>query len=214
MDEKRGILKNIFALSPGRAGSMSFANACSHLENYTSAHESLVDQIGTARFAYPENHIEADNRLTWHLGQLAQKYDPQDVFYAHLTRDPEKIAQSYFKRWSEINFRAGIMPAFANGIVMREKDWPLERKLDVCRFYVETVIANTQEFLKTQQHMDVSLEDNGASFANFLDRIGAVGDLDLVKQDWTKPHNDHKFSLELDRKNNPGLIKRVTRRIF
>lgn len=193
---------------------MSFANACSHLENYTSAHESLVDQIGAARFAYPENHIEADNRLIWHLGQLAQKYDSQNVLYVHLLRDPEKIAQSYLKRWTEINFNAGIMSAFANGIVMREHDWPAERKLDVCRFYVETAIVNTQEFLKTQPHIDVSLEDGGVSFENFLDRIGAVGDLDLVKQDWAKPHNDHKFSIELDRKNNPGLIKRVTKRIF
>ena len=193
---------------------MSFANACSHLENYTSAHESLVDQIGVARFAYPENHIEADNRLTWHLGQLAQKYDSQDVFYVHLRRDPEKIAQSYLKRWAEISFRAGIMPAFANGIVMRGSEWPTEEKINVCRFYVETVIANNLEFLETRPHMDVSLEDNGVSFANFLDRIGAVGDLDLMKQEWSKPHNDHKFSIELDRKNNPSLAKRISKRLF
>ena len=193
---------------------MSFANACSHIENYTSAHESLVDQIGAARLAYPDNHIESDNRLTWHFGQLAQKYDIADVFYVHLRRDPEKISQSYFKRWSEINFRAGIMPAFANGIVMREEDWPLERKLEVCRFYVDTVIANTQEFLKNQPHMDVLLEDNGVSLANFLDRIGAVGDLDLIKEVWSKPANDHKFSLDLDRKNNPSLIDRISRKLF
>ena len=192
--------KYIFALSPGRAGSTTFAEACAHFSNFTSAHESRNARIGNVRFDYPENHIEADNRLTWHLGQMATRFDGQDAFYVHLRRDPEKIAQSYLNRWEQIKFSGAILPAFANGIIMRESLWPAERRIDVCRFYVETVIANTEEFLKTRSHMDVSLEDDGASFESFMDRIGAQGDLAAALSAWKTPANTHGHSLEKAKK--------------
>jgi len=203
--------KNIFALSPGRAGSMTFVHACTGIENYTSAHESLVNRVGSARLAYPENHIEADNRLVWHLGQLAQKYDEHDVLYVHLRRDPEKVALSHLKRWNEFEFSAGVMPAFANGIVMREKPWPADERLEVARFYVQTVIANTEEFLKTRPHIDVQLEDGGVSFNNFLDRMSATGDLDAVRTAWASVKNDHSFSREIHATNR--LSRRIARRL-
>lgn len=194
--------KNVFVLSPGRAGSMTFAHACEYIENYSSAHESLIDKIGAERFAYPENHIEADNRLTWHLGQLAQKYDGQDVLYVHLRRDPEKIAQSFLRRWNDIKFNAAILPAFAHGIVMREKSWPLERRIEVCRFYVQTVIANIEEFITDRPHVEVDLEDEGQSFAYFLDRIDAQGDLKAAQQAWTTVQNDHEYAKGLHKRAN------------
>ena len=203
--------KNIFALSPGRAGSMTFVHACEGIEGFTAGHESRVDRVGTARLAYPENHIEADNRLVWHLGQLAQKYDGQDVLYVHLRRDPEKIAQSYLKRWLEFEFSAGILPAFANGIVMREKPWPVEERLDVARYYVETVIANTEEFLKSRPHIDVHLEDGGVSFNNFLNRMSATGDLEAVRAAWASVKNDHNHSREIHATNR--LSRRIARRL-
>jgi hypothetical protein len=203
--------KNVFVLSPGRAGSMTFAHACETLENYTSGHETLIRRVGEARLAYPENHIEADNRLTWHLGQMAQKYDGQDVLYVHLRRDPEKIAQSYYKRWKEIKFSAAIIPAFANGIIMREKPWPEEKRLEVCRYYVDTVIANIDEFIKTRPHMTVELEDGGATFNQFLDRIGAQGDLEATRRAWSDVQNDHAYSVALNAQQ--GAIRKVVARI-
>jgi len=203
--------KNVFVLSPGRAGSMTFAHACENLTNFTSAHESLVDQIGDARFAYPDSHIEADNRLTWHLGQLAEKYDGSDVLYVHLRRDPEKIAQSFLKRWEDIQFGSAILPAFANGIVMREKPWPVERRIEVCRFYVDTVMANTEEFIRARPHMTVELEDGGATFDHFLDRIGAIGDLEATRQAWTTVQNDHAYSQA--RNAQPSVLRKVASRI-
>ena len=86
---------NVFVLSTGRAGSKTFVLACEYLSNFTAGHETRADQIGSSRFEYPINHIEADNRLTWHLGLLGRKYDGRDVFYVHLKRDPEKIAESF-----------------------------------------------------------------------------------------------------------------------
>jgi len=190
---------------------MTFAHACAHLTNYTSAHESLVDQIGDARFAYPENHIEADNRLTWHLGQLGDKYDGSAVLYVHLQRDPEKIAQSFLKRWEDIQFGSAILPAFANGIVMREKPWPVERRIEVCRFYVDTVISNTEAFIKSRPHMTVELEDGGVTFNHFLDRIGAVGDLDATRLAWNTVQNDHEHSRA--RNVQPSALRKMASRI-
>lgn len=198
--------KYVFALSPGRTGSTSFAEACAHFTNFTSAHESRNSRIGDNRFAYPENHIEADNRLTWHLGQLAAKYDGQDVLYVHLRRNPDKIAESYSKRWEDVKFRSSIMRAFANGIIMREGPWEKSRRLEVSKFYVDTVIANTEEFLKNRPHIDVSLEDNGVSFQEFMERIGAEGDLDSALRTWRTPANTHSDSITKAKKS---LIVRI-----
>lgn len=180
---------NVFVLSTGRAGSKTFVLACEHLSNFTAGHETRANQIGSARFDYPINHIEADNRLTWHLGLLGRKYDERDVFYVHLKRDPEKIAESFLHRWKNNTFRASVIRAFAHGIVMKKDDWLESEKLDVCRHYVETVNANIEEFLKNRPHMIVELEDNGVSFEAFLRKIEAEGDLVKCRAEWTIVHN-------------------------
>ncbi|MHC4834220.1 MAG: hypothetical protein ACYTFH_10095, partial [Planctomycetota bacterium] len=59
---------NVFILSTGRAGSMSFERACSHITNYSAGHETRSGFLGQRRFDYPQNHIESDNRLAWLLG--------------------------------------------------------------------------------------------------------------------------------------------------
>ena len=56
---------NIFVLCTGRCGSMTFTKACGHIDNFSSAHESRCGRLGNERLAYPENHIEVDNRLSW-----------------------------------------------------------------------------------------------------------------------------------------------------
>lgn len=88
-------------LNTGRCGSMTFVHACSHIDNYTSGHESRAGHHGDARLEYPDNHIEADNRLSWMLGSLDRKFGT-DAFYLHLWRDPESVAQSFAKRWPTI----------------------------------------------------------------------------------------------------------------
>lgn len=59
---------NVFVLNTGRCGSMTFTKACSHIANYTSAHESRCGYLGKSRFDYPENDVEVDNRLSWVAG--------------------------------------------------------------------------------------------------------------------------------------------------
>ena len=88
----------IFVLGTGRCGSFSFIEACKYITNFTCGHETRSQKLGSARFDYPKNHIEADNRLSWHLGELEQKF-PDQVFYVHLKRDRDKTAKSFSKRF-------------------------------------------------------------------------------------------------------------------
>jgi hypothetical protein len=62
--------RNIFVLCTGRCGSTTFIKAAGHIRNYSAAHESRTEELGHARFAYPNFHIEADNRLSWLLGRV------------------------------------------------------------------------------------------------------------------------------------------------
>ena len=80
---------NVFVLCTGRCGSMTFAKACGHISNYTSAHESrkqLKPKAPRERFIYLDFHIEVDNRLAWFLGTLNEIYGT-NAFYVHLKRE-------------------------------------------------------------------------------------------------------------------------------
>ncbi|MEW8461604.1 MAG: hypothetical protein AB2653_14955 [Candidatus Thiodiazotropha endolucinida] len=77
---------NIFILNAGRCGSTTFVQACQHISNYSAAHESRSTLTGKQRLSYPDNHIEADNRLCWLLGRLEREYG-NDAYYVHLTRN-------------------------------------------------------------------------------------------------------------------------------
>jgi len=88
---------NVFVLNTGRCGSTTFARACRHISNFSSAHESRTYLFGEERLAYPSNHIEVDNRLSWLLGRLDRKYGDRAV-YVHLKRNIHDTAASFVAR--------------------------------------------------------------------------------------------------------------------
>lgn len=179
----------VFVLSTGRCGSTTFIRACDHLTNYTSGHETRAARVGDARFDYPERHIESDNRLSWMLGDLGRRFDPEQTLYVHLTRDREEVAQSFLKRFDS-PYRAGIITAFSHAIVMHPKDWPAGKQIDLCRFYVDVVTNNIETFLEHQPHtLDVRLETADVDFPRFLSTIGAEGDLEAAQGEWGVRHN-------------------------
>jgi hypothetical protein len=182
------VIKNVFVLSPGRSGSKTFVEACLHLSNYSAAHESLSSKIGGERFAYPINHIEADNRLTWFTGELAKRFT-EDVLYINLIRDFQATVDSFHHRLKNSQYRASIMNAFAHGILEKPRDWREDQEHDLARFYVETVQSNIELFLKERPHHIVHLEDGGKTFDEFLRIIDAKGDLDAARATWLKVHN-------------------------
>ena len=105
----------VFILCTGRTGSKSLIKACEHITNYTASHESRSKLIGENRFRYPDDHIEADNRLSWFLGTLDKKYG-KEAFYVHLKRDKTKVIDSFSQRWTN---QGSILKAFSEGILMQ-----------------------------------------------------------------------------------------------
>lgn len=188
-------MKNIFVLCTGRCGSVTFARACEHLENYSVGHESRAALVGEERLSYPPRHIEVDNRLSWYLGRLAAAYNDETTLYVHLKRDPEAVAQSHLKRW-DAKFAASMIRTFGHGIVMRTDSWPLERRIDVCRDHVATVTANIEEFLRYRRSIPIQLEEAKRDFAVFLDAIKAAGDVDAALAEWDIKHNSTQSSVE------------------
>ncbi len=179
----------VFVLSTGRCGSTTFARACQHLSNYTSAHESNASaKLFDQRFDYPDRHIETDNRLSWFLGELGARFDDTDPLYVHLTRDPEAVAASFRMRWDS-TWTGGIIGAFAHGLLMTSEEWPEHERMDVCRFYVRTVNSNITEFLRSRRSIHISLENIESDFESFLERICAEGDLEAATREWSTRHN-------------------------
>ena len=173
---------NIFVLSTGRCGSLTFEKACSHISNFTAAHESQARIIGESHFHYPKSHIEIDNRLSWFLGRLDKVYG-QDAFYIHLSRDEDKVAESYKKR-----FGSGIIRGYAKGMMMGRHRKEVAKEL--CLDYCKTVNSNIEMFLKDKPHqMNFELEKAKSRFADFWDWIGAEGDFHGAVSEWDITHN-------------------------
>ena len=129
-------MKNIFCLCAGRTASTSFAKACSHIPNFTSAHESLVGILSTHRSDYPSHHIEIDNRLVWFLPQLDKNFAYKDTFYIHLKRNKVNVAKSYLKRW---HLKESIVKSYGHGILMKNIISEAE-KMSVCLEHVDSSI--------------------------------------------------------------------------
>jgi len=175
-------LMNIFILNTGRCGSTTFIRACQNICNYSSAHESCSTYIGKQRLNYPDNHIEADNRLSWFLGRLDKKYG-DDAFYVHLTRDLEQTAESFSKRADY-----GIMSAYKQGILLGGQKEQVS--YDVAVDYIDTIDTNIELFLKDKKNkMSFSLQSAKEDFKLFWNKVSAEGDLEKCLLEWDKNYN-------------------------
>ena len=184
-DVPRPFPRRVFVLCTGRCGSTTLVEACAHLTNWTSGHETRTHLLGPARLAYPDGHIEADNRLSWLLGRLDEAFGDRAA-YIHLTRDPEEVARSYAARAAQ-----GILRAYRSDILMglpaRQPDLPL---IDVCRDYVATVTANIEHFLNGKRHvLPMRLETIRDDFETFCGWIEAEGDLARARAELSVRHN-------------------------
>jgi hypothetical protein len=183
---------NVFVLTTGRSGSLAFSEACRHMSNYSSGHETRVGLVGPDRLRFPERHIETDDRLSWFLGRLDEAYG-DSAFYVHLKRNDEDTAASRVRRWNK-----PMMRAYRKGILW-DVDPDLDR-LEIARDLNDTVNANIRYFLRGKPNqMIIEIETATASFPEFWERIGAVGDLQAALA-------------EFDRQHHQGTSKRTTPR--
>lgn len=188
---------NVFVLSTGRCGSLTFNEACRHITNFSAAHESQARILGDAHFIYPKHHIEIDNRLSWFLGRLDKNYGT-DGYYVHLLRDDQKTAASYAKR-----FGSGIIRGYAKGIMMgtHRKNVAMELCLDYCK----TVNSNIELFLKDKPNaMTIHLETIKPQFEEFWHWIGAEGNIQDGLAEWDIAHNATPGRFDFIKKLFPG----------
>jgi len=174
---------NVFVLTTGRSGSLTFAEACRHISNYSTGHETRVGLIGPDRLAYPADHIEVDNRLAWFPGRLEAAYG-DDAFYLHLRRDAEATAASMAQRWSK-----PAMRSYRQGIL-----WDVDPATDrfvLARDLVETLDSNIRHFLRDKsESMTIDIETATDSFPTFWQRIGAEGDLESALAELASRHHE------------------------
>lgn len=186
---------NVFILNTGRCGSTSFIKACNHITNFSSAHESRISALGEDRLAYPQNHIEADNRLSWLLGRLDRTYG-DNAIYVHLKRNNNDTALSFSRRYSH-----GIIRAYRGaGILMGlpEDSEPMAVSLDYC----DTVNSNIDLFLKDKtRKMDINLENIEQDFIAFWKLIGAEGDMNAALAEFGTRHNASKQRQKPEKEN-------------
>ncbi len=179
----------VFVVGTGRCGSYSFINACKYIDNFTAAHESRTQKLGKERFAYAENHIEADNRLSWHLAEL-HKHFPKDVLYVHLKRDKNATAKSHFNRFFKPK---SIINAYSEAIKMNPPEMlNKEDRLAICHDYVETITTTIEEFLTDKPHITIQLETIAEDFKLFWNKIEATGNLSAAIESFSKKHNISK----------------------
>ncbi|MFT4731593.1 MAG: hypothetical protein ACI89W_000603 [Gammaproteobacteria bacterium] len=190
-------MSNVFILCAGRTASTALTAACTHITNFSSAHESRVNQLSSTKLDYPTQHIEIDNRLIWFGAALDNKYG-DSAKYVHLTRDKHKVAASYAERW---NLSESIVKAYGHGILMKPKIAKSER-LDICLDYVEFVESQIELFLKDKpNYIKISVEELSTGYAQLFDFIGAEGDLNAGLNEFEKKHNKNKTSILVTLKN-------------
>lgn len=177
-------VKNVFVLGTGRCGSVTFARACRHVSNFTTAHESRLNEVGEGRLDFPAYHIETDNRLSWFLGRLDERYGTE-ALYVHMLRDEEAVARSCVKRWKSEN---GIVYGYRTTILRNPAPEvsPIEVVRDMCR----TVNANIRCFLRDKPlAATVQLETAAEDFARVWDMAGFEGDRAAALAEWNVPYN-------------------------
>lgn len=176
---------NVFVLTTGRSGSLTFAEACRHITNYTTGHETRVGLVGEARLAYPDGHIEIDNRLAWFLGRLEMAYG-DDAYYVHLRRDDEATAGSHVRRWNK-----PAMRSYRKGIL-----WDVDAGVDrmaLARDLSLTMNSNIEQFLRDKSKvMRIDIETAASTFPAFWEAIGADGDLKAALAELSTRHHEGK----------------------
>ena len=184
---------NVFILNTGRCGSSAFIKACSHITNYSSAHESQNGLLQKSRFNFPKNHIEADNRLSWQLGKLDEAYG-NDAIYVHLKRSTKDTARSFARRYSD-----GIIKAFYITLISNNQPKTIKKMskqsepIDVAIDYCDTVNSNIKFFLKDKKHkMLIKIENIDKDFILFWKLIDAKGNINDALDEFNIKHNSYK----------------------
>lgn len=138
--------------------------------------------LGVDRLAYPKDHIEADNRLSWLLGRLEERYG-DEATYVHLRRDEAATARSFAARADN-----GIMRAYSSALIWQVPS--TTDPLEVAHDYLRTVNSNIALFLRDKtKRLDFKLENARQDLPRFWEYIRAEGDFDAAMAEFDVRHN-------------------------
>lgn len=167
-------MNNVFVLCTGRCGSMTISKAFSHATNYTAGHET--EACSFYPLAYPDNHIEVDNRLAWMLGDLDYKFP--DAKYVHLLRNQDEVARSFAGR---ADFPGASVRGFGGGI-LGLGDGFAEQRYEVAKRMWEVKNANISEFIRHHlfYQLSVWLHELTDELPRIWEWLGCEGDLDAA----------------------------------
>lgn len=175
------MLVNVFLLSPGRTATTTLSIALNEVADYTSSHESRVNELGSERISYPENHIECDNRLTWFLPRLTPKYKDKGILVV-IKRDVKSIAKSYNQRWQRIY----MMKAYSQGILLRDLK---DNNLDVCEDYVNNVYEQiSYHSIAWKNVIEIDLKDPSKGIYELLQKMNRLEYFDNVMRKLNETH--------------------------
>jgi len=163
--------------------------------------------LGQERLNYPENHIEADNRLSWLLGRLDKKYG-NSAFYVHLKRKEADTARSFTKRYS-----VGIIKAYRGGGILPglpELSDPMSVSLDYC----DTVNSNIDLFLKDKSRkIIINLENIEKDFTEFWKMIDAHGEINASLAEFKTKYNATNTTVLPQKSKKKSLLSKIAGKV-
>ena len=182
----------VFVVGPGRCGSFTFYKACEAFDNYTTTHEAKAQEAPP--WHYPDNHIEVDSRLSFHVPMLLRQYP--EALWVVLDRDREAVARSWVRNrvtqhaWRRVTMSA---PPIIPGA-------PIPPSLTGCRHYVEYVYSSLQAFLFNRNDPDSAVSQGRAMWMDacpvqpwdwreFVHWIKATGDTEAAFATLQTVHN-------------------------
>lgn len=158
----------------GRCGTKSFARACSHLTSHTSGHETHAGRL-EGYLDSPEDHIEVDPHLSWHLARLIDRY-PQ-AYYVHLWRPEVEVVDSWRRRG--ILTHRGAAPLVDVIFQVRSRDLSAaDYRTALCGLYRSITATCERMFMRRKRSMAINIHEAADVWPDFCEAIGAEGDIE------------------------------------
>lgn len=156
----------MFVIGTGRCGSATFFQACRHITNYTTGHETTVRKI---KNDFPDRHIEIAARLP--IGTIIKNYPGSK--WVHLIRERDSCVQSLITNGKEP----------LEHFIKYHKKTPIDLETTATLYY-EWTNDNIKQMLKTERHITMHLED--IEWMEFWGFIGAEGNFCKSTIEWNR----------------------------
>lgn len=172
----------VYVVGTGRCGSVTIAAALKEtVTNLTVGHETFANGH-PSNMAYPglpDDHIEVDHRLTFHLGPILLDVMKGEAIVVWLRRNTEAVVRSWLRRFK---VKGGMMRSWANGVAYFRPELRSADDLEhVARSYVTHVERHLQSVFECHEGADLvrlHIEKPEPGLRELWKLAGLEGDLD------------------------------------